>query len=430
MAEQAGGVLIGHRDDGGEVRLTDGVLASHVLVVGRRGCGRSGVLERVLRRRLEELGSGAGGAVVLLDPDGEMADAALEIVPAQLAERVRFLDFGGRDFVPLVNPVGTGVFPDRQSCVEFLLRLIAWESPWWGPRMENFLRHGLGVLWEFNAHRDTVAEEQLTLLDLLPFLEGGLRVGAGGGASVEPDTFQRQVLARVEDGGLLGFMDQFLKWDPGLRADEVAPVRAGLGRWGETRDGWALLGQRKTAVKLDGLLKDGLVLVSGGRPRVGRAVAALMTGAMLAMVQRRGGEGGRCTVFCSDVGAMPGTDWGLAVSDGLGRGLEYVLSAETLSGWREARWERLLGDLGCLACYRVDRDDAELMAMELGGSAVQPGDLTSLEPLRAFVRTEPGGLGVPASMLLGEGRSGEGSRVRELVQGRVPAYSAPWPDVR
>ena len=214
-----------------DVYLPESALAKHTLIVGKSGTGKSTTLKHVLAYKFRRKAMGLDdGAVVVIDPHSDMVHELLELVPLEIAHKVRLLDFGRLDRVPGMNLVDPALFPDRDRCVDTIIQTVKGLWIHWGNRLEDLLRRSLTMVYEFNEHVDTSDDEMLTMLDILPILEGGKRVGQGREAHFVLDDFQRFVLSRVRDPRLHQWMEgNFLRWDPGERAQAVAPVNSRVG---------------------------------------------------------------------------------------------------------------------------------------------------------------------------------------------------------
>ena len=104
----------------------------------------------------------------MIDPHADLVESILQQVPESLVDQVRLVDLAGRGGYPGVNLLDTRVFTDRDRTADSVVRVAKglWEQ--WGPRMQSILEHTVKTLHEANAHPDTAADEQHTILDGLP----------------------------------------------------------------------------------------------------------------------------------------------------------------------------------------------------------------------------------------------------------------------
>ena len=302
-----------------DVYLPETAIAKHTLILGKSGTGKTTTLKHVLRYKFEQKALGRDDdAIVVVDPHSDMVHELLEQIPVEIAHKVRLFDFGRTDRVPGMNLVDPVLFPDRDRCVDTIIQTVKalWDT--WGPRLEDLMRRSLTMIYEFNEHESTGFDEMLTMLDVLPILEGGVRVGQGRDAYYELSDFQRHVLSRVRDPRLHQFMEQFLKWDPGERAQAVAPVNSRVGYYAQNLRSSVVMGQRRSTIVMADVLKEGqIVLVASASGAVGKQPAALMGGTMVSLVDSAlrsqesipAKERKRCLLVCDEFQTVTGADW-------------------------------------------------------------------------------------------------------------------------
>ena len=389
------GPLVGRsQPGGGEVRLPESSVRRHTLILGGSGVGKSTLLRRVLAHRLRLKAEGRDDdAIVVIDSCGDLARDTLRLLPPFLAHRVRFLDFGDGSRVPAVNFLDPSLFPDRDRCVDGFVSVFRQLWDHWGARLEDIVRRGLSILYEFNFHLDTPEGGMLTVLDLPRLL---------GCSAAAPDDFQSRALSRVSDPALAGWFRSYAAWDPRIRAEASGPVSSCIGAYSAGAGSRAVLGQRRSAVDLDQVLPAGMVLlVSTGLGRIGPAPSALVGGAVVGLLEhalrgqwelpesrRRG-----CLLVCDDFQAVAGVDWGSMLAEARKYGASLMLAAQSLAGLGapERRLNAgILGNVGVLAGCRMSPEDARIIAPEMDGG-MDPErfgerDLVNLAPFRCVAR--------------------------------------------
>lgn len=129
-------------------------------VLGINGTGKSTLLLNVA---LEDIRAGDG--LCLLDPHGDLIEEVITRVPPERADDVILFDPADIDY-----PFGLNLFecPDRDDprfvdrvCSEIVLTFKKLFPDFWGPRMEDLIRHSVLTL---------IATPDCTLLDMLPLL--------------------------------------------------------------------------------------------------------------------------------------------------------------------------------------------------------------------------------------------------------------------
>jgi len=151
------GLVIGEAG-GRPVTLSSEVLGRHLAVFGATGSGKSTLL---LTLATELLRSDMGGTII--DPHGDLADDILARVPPALAGGVHVLRLADRD-----HPRGFNFLerrsPDEAQLVtsEFVDMLEDLWPRFCGPKMQDYLRHGLLTLLS--------SPEPQTILELIRLL--------------------------------------------------------------------------------------------------------------------------------------------------------------------------------------------------------------------------------------------------------------------
>lgn len=129
-------------------------------VLGINGTGKSTLLLNIALEDIE-----AGDGLCLLDPHGDLVEEVLTRVPPHRAQDVILFDPADIDF-----PFGLNLFECSERddprlvdrvCSEIVLTFKKLFPDFWGPRMEDLIRHSVLTL---------IATPDCTLLDMLPLL--------------------------------------------------------------------------------------------------------------------------------------------------------------------------------------------------------------------------------------------------------------------
>jgi hypothetical protein len=141
----AAGLLLGRTQLNGierDVRIAASDRSRHIHIVGATGAGKSTLLLNMLRQDIE-----AGGGVCVIDPHGDLVEAALRAVPARRQSDVIWIDPSDESYAPSLNPLDLGDQGDQfraNVAINDLLDLF--DSLYdmrvaGGPGFENYFRN-------------------------------------------------------------------------------------------------------------------------------------------------------------------------------------------------------------------------------------------------------------------------------------------------
>ena len=387
-----GGALVGETTAGKPrpIHFPDDLLRRHHLYVARTRMGKSTLMHHLVTHKLAEKAAGRDGdAIVVVDPHADLVGGILEQVPESLAGQVRLVDLADERGSPGINLLDTRIFADRDRTADSVVRVAKglWEQ--WGPRMQSILEQTVKTLHEANAHPDTAAEEQHTILD-------GLRL-------LSDDGFRSQVLERVSDPFLLDWWARdFGGWRREYRAEALAPVQTRLSYYASSKRARAILGQPRSTIDLRRTILDGgVLLVSTAQGTAGRDVAALVGASLLnlvdSVIREQGGlppERRRgALVVVDEMQSMPGVDYESMLSE-LGKfGASFVLATQSLAKLADLSLtmrDTVLANVGCLAIFQVAGNDARQLVWELGKDRISEEDIVSLPVHHCYVRATVG----------------------------------------
>lgn len=233
---------------------------AHMWVLGKTGSGKSTLLKNMIQSDLC-----AGRGLMLIDPHGDLADAALDLVPQTRIADTIYFNPADTDYPMAFNPldVSAGVPPSLVAGGLIATLKKTWPE-FWGPRMEYILRAALLTL---------LAVPGATLLDLhrllvdVPFREG--------------------IVAMVKDPQLLQFWHQeFSSYARSFRAETVSPILNKSGQFLLSTTLRHILGQRRSSFSLRGLMDEGGVFIANlAKGRLGEDVAALLGSLLVSQLE-------------------------------------------------------------------------------------------------------------------------------------------------
>ncbi len=393
---------------GDDVRLPESSLRNHWFVLGRSGVGKSTLIKQLLAHRLARKAAGHDdGAVVVVDTHGGLVPGLRELIPSQLEDRVRLLDFGRRGGVEGFNLVDPNLFPDQHRSVETFVNTCRrlWEIP--DGRWEDLLRHSLWLLHEFNKRHAGSPNEMLDVLCLPSLLEWPNQNSQGADITGQTQISLERVLSDVDVPRLQAWFHNFRCWDPEVRLKTAAFIQTRIGGYSSNQRTAAILGLGESTVTLSDVLDKGLVvLVSVDAGSIGAEPAALLGGSIVSVMESVLRERGLqsehkaadCLLVCDEIQAVPGPDWEFLLSDARKYGCSLMLSARSLAGdgvHEQGLCSAVLRTVGCMVGFQMAAEDARIIAPEMADDRVEERYLASLDPFHCYLRLDADGRRYP-----------------------------------
>ena len=366
------------------VHLGPAAMGSHQFYVAGSNMGKSTLMTHVVRHAMRQKALGEyPGAIVVVDPHGDLISDLLGLVPPEIAHRVRLIDLADESRVVGVNLLSPDFSPDRDVTADLLVNVFSRHWEFWGPNMSDILSHSIQTLYEANAHEDAVPEEAYTLLD--------------AGQLWSSESFRRKVLERVKDANLHRYwLEDFPVYERGDPAQTLNPIRNRLRSYADSRVASAIIGQRFSTVDLKACVQRGnIIFISTGGQSVGKQVARLLGAYFLAMIDhiiRSQGELARderqrVMVVVDEMQTIEGVPYGSMLEEWRKFGGALVLATQSLAQVRRLSpglESSLLTNVGVLAAFKVDGDDGRKLAENL--ALVTKDDIVGLPKYNAYVR--------------------------------------------
>ena len=394
------------------VCLPDAAIAKHGLFIGKSGSGKSTMIKHVVAHRMQDKARGvSNGAIVVIDPHADLVQDILQIVPPEIAHKVRVLHLGRTDRIPAINMMDPQIFTDRDRCVDTIIDTLRhlWEG--WGPRLQDILDRSLKAIYEYNCHPDTERSQMLTMLDILRLLEDGKVTRTGRTETVEQTPFQKHVLSRVNDPDVVRWFGMFMNWPRDTRAESLGPVQSRMGSYASNARSKVLLGQRESTIVLSDVLKEEqILLVATASGTIGKGPAALMGGTIVSLIDSAlrdqeklpFAERKKCLLIADEFQTITGTDWESLLAEIRKYGCSVLLATQSVS--RLDTPERklkdgVLGNCGFLISYQISSADAQIISGEMGREWVTEEDLIGVDPYCCYAKINLSTKSVPAFSL-------------------------------
>jgi hypothetical protein len=248
---------LGTRDDGirgrgnTPVRLFIPDRRRHMLISGRSGTGKSTLLSNIFA---QDANSGVGA--LLIDPHGELAEQALDLIPPARIRKTIYLNPSDLEW-PIAFNVLADVPPDQRAARAADL-VAAFKAVWaasWGPRLEYILYNCLAALLEMPG---------ATLLCIPRMLLN--------------QKYRERVAGYVRDPVIAQFWrEEFPIYDKKFGAEAISPILNKIGQLLSSPAVRNILGQPKSSFHPRHLIDNNyLVVVNLSKGRLGDQHANLI----------------------------------------------------------------------------------------------------------------------------------------------------------
>ncbi len=309
----------------------------HLYIVGKTGLGKSTLLLNLLAADMQ-----AGHGVGLIDVHGDLADAALAVVPRRRSNDVVFIDAGDQE-----HPVAFNVLESRNEAERPLIAsgvVAAFQKLWgdsWGPRLEYILRNSVLTLLE------TPGTSLVSLARLLT------------------DTaYRNQLTGRLRDPLVRNFWhDDFAHWKPQLKAEAVSPVLNKVGAFLSSPILRAIVGQPHSTLNLRQILDERKILVVNlSKGRMGEDASSLLgsllvTGLQLAAMSRadrpEAERGSPFFLVVDEFQNLASSAFATILSEARKYRLGLTLSHQFLEQVDEPTLAAIFGNVGSLCAFGV-----------------------------------------------------------------------------
>lgn len=321
----------------------------HIHVLGQTGTGKSALLLNLMAQDISQ-----GRGVALLDPHGDLAQAALSLIPADRAHALAYLDPADLER-PVAFNVLDKVPPDSRPLVADNV-VACFRHVWsdsWGPRLEHIL-HG--------AVR-TLLDSPGTSLLCIPRL-------------LLDSTYRARIVARVTDPVVRSFWhSEYEAYDERYRTEAIGPILNKIGRVLSAPAIRNIVAQPKSTVDLRKIMDEGRYLIvnlAKGALGEGHAhlLGALLTTALAQAALSRANvpehERNPFHLYVDEFQSFATDSFGLILSEARKYALALTLSHQFLGQLPPTLRAAVLGNAGNVIAFRLGAEDAPLMAAHIG----------------------------------------------------------------
>jgi len=356
-------------------------------------------------------------AVVFIDPHGDAVKRLVRTVPPERVDDVVYLDFGDQVRVPGWNLLDTQMGFAPELLVEsFIYAGQRIWSDYWGPRMEDVLRH---VVWSLvQANRRRKRGEQYSVLDvqaalILKHFQFGLR---------------EQI---ADDPDLLtwwyGYYDEL---HARQRLEIVNPVLTKIQRFSASPTVRRVIACSASTINfLDLVDRRGILLVNLPGGSIGLDNAGFLGALLLSYLEAaiRSSQSlppdqrPRVTCFIDECSSIP-FSYQTLLAELVKMGADFTLVAQSLAqldAIGDGLLDTTLANIDTLAVFQTSGRDARELVCELGDRRVEADHIVNLPDHTCFVKTQRDGTPLPVMRVdLTDVDEGDEGTVRAIQEHR------------
>ncbi len=387
------------------------------LLVAKTRKGKTTLMLHLAQRALRD----PRQAVVFLDPHGDAVSRLAGLVPRERVDDVVFLDFGAQGRVPAWNLLDVRMGFAPELIVESFIytgRRI-W-TDFWGPRMEDVVRHVLWTLVRANQMREP--GEQYTVLDIQ--------------AALLLDDFQRRLRVQSKDDVELkmwwgAYYDSLHRRQ---RLEVVNPVLTKIQRFASSPTVRRVISRPSSTILIPDLIAQGgilLVNLPGGEiglDNVGFLGSVLLSYLEVAIRSNQAlapSERPGVTCFIDECGSIP-FSYQTLLAELVKMGANFTLvtqSLRQLEDLEEGMIDTTLANIDTLAVFQTSGRDARELTWELGDETIKPSHVVNLPEHSFYLKTQREGKPLPVMRVeLNEVPDGDGE-VLAAIEDRSRAYT-------
>jgi hypothetical protein len=350
------------------VALSPAERRRHLYVIGQTGTGKSTLLLNLIA---QDAASGQGFA--LLDPHGDLAEAALALLP-----RSRCNDLVLIDPADLAHPIGFNPLakvPDDLKPVVADGLVAAFRHVWpesWGPRLDYILTHAVRALLD-------VPGATLLMLPRL-LIDERFRV--------------RLVTRHVCDPLVRNYwLNEFAAYSPAFRTEAIAPIQNKIGKALMVPALRNILAQPKSSITFRRLIDEGAIVICNlSKGRLGESTAHLL-GALIVTALAQAALSRADTaaekrrafhLYADEFQSFATVSFAMILSEARKYALTLTLAHQYLDQVPEPLRAAVFGNVGSIVACRTGVTDAQLVGDHIGLANAQA--LSDLANFTAWAR--------------------------------------------
>src|SRR3989344_6107837 len=340
----------------------------HVYVIGKTGVGKTTLLENMI---IQDIKMGRG--LALVDPDGDVAEKILDIIPPERINDVVYFDPADVDYPVAFNPLES-VDPQYKYLVASGL-VSSLKKIWadsWGPRLEYILRNVILALLDY---------PNSTMLGIMRML-------------ADKD-YRKKVVDTIQDPVVKAFwVNEFANYNERFRSEAISPIQNKVGQFLSSSIIRNIVAQPKSTIDMQEIMDKGkILLINVSKGRIGEDNSALL-GAMLitkiqlaAMNRASIAEEDRKDfyLYVDEFQNFATESFATILSEARKYRLNLIIAHQYITQMEEVVRDAVFGNVGTIISFRVGAFDAEYLEKEFMPYFTQT-DLVNLDKYNAYIK--------------------------------------------
>jgi len=319
----------------------------HTYIIGKTGMGKSELLKQMVYSDIM-----AGNGLAVVDPHGELAEAALSIIPSHRVNDVVYFNPADLEF-PIAFNILESVNPEVRHLIASGL-VGVFKKIWadsWGPRLEYVLRNAILALLDYPGS---------TLLGVLRILTD--------------KTYRKKVLEKIKDPVVRSFwIDEYSKYPDRFQAEAIAPIQNKVGQFLSNALIRNVVGQVKSSIDIRDIMDNKKILILNlSKGRIGEDTSALLGAMMITQIQLAAlsridtpeDERNDFYLYVDEFQNFATESFANILSEARKYRLNLIIAHQYIEQLDEKVQAAVFGNVGTIICFRVGATDAEALVKE------------------------------------------------------------------
>ena len=320
----------------------------HVYIVGKTGVGKSKLFELLMRQDITY-----GHGLCLIDPDGDLVQAMLDVIPEERIKDVVMLDPTDADWPVSFNPlVGVPAEFRHQAAQGFIEIMEKQFGAQWSHRIEHALRMALLALLDY---------PEATLQAVIPLFTDS--------------AFRAKVIAHISDDLVKRFFEiEFDDWALKFEQDATTPIMNAISKFLAIPAVRNIFVQKENKINIDDIIaRRGILLVNLSKGKLEEQNGNLLG----SLVMNRIRQAGMARLDLPDDtrkdfylylyefhSVMAGSFMNF-FSEARKYGFNITVAHQYIAQIDPAVLAVVLGNVGTIIVFRVGGEDAEKLEVEM-----------------------------------------------------------------